>query len=225
MQTTPSYRVAAVNEPLLRYGWLGWFLATWLGGWLAESLVPLPINYIAQQFEAWTNGYFIPIYWPIVGLILGIGAILSSSLLGIGLVYVTPPISNTWRKLGLVWMVAFLFMDVTFRWHEIQAFFVGGIPAGFIGLGIGYGFYLILKAFLDRAWILIPVSGIAMILGHSIFIQFVKTLETGLVRYRFGSVDGIHALEYYFGRGAQWAVYGLITALALGLLSQRRAEG
>ncbi|XSG75835.1 hypothetical protein ACP8Y2_02295 [Herpetosiphon llansteffanensis] len=140
-------------------------------------------------------------YWPIVGLIFGSGAILAASLLMGSLVFVTSSIGRPWRKRWFTWTLAFLIMDTTFRWHDIKALYMTGIPAGLTGLGIGYEFYCILKAFLDRAWILILVRGIAMLLGHSIFVQFVKNSANGLVHYPFGSINGIYSVEITLGVG------------------------
>ncbi|GAA5530536.1 hypothetical protein [Herpetosiphon gulosus] len=220
MQTTPTYRVAAVNALLLRYGWLGWFLATWLGGWLAEIVLPFPIDYFWMFINGIVDDPLLEqwLYWIIDVWIMFI--VLPIVLVALWIIVLPILRPCRYRLIGLG--IASILLEHYV--HTNDAFYQTGILAGAGGLLLGWGLYQAIKPIIRNAWVLILASGIGFGIAHILFTKFACSNDDGLFGCKFGHVAGIYALEYYFGRGAQWAVYGLITALALGLLSQRRAE-
>ncbi|GAA5530537.1 hypothetical protein [Herpetosiphon gulosus] len=215
-----TYRVAAVNEPLLRYGWLGWFLATWLGGWLAEIVLPFPIDYVWIFIDGIVDNPLLEqwFYW-----IIDIWSMfLLLPLVMMSLWVIVLPILKPYRYHLLGLGIASISID---RYAEAyDSLYQTGLLGAVGGFLLGWGLYQATKQMIEKAWLLIPASSIAFGIAQSLFVQFACSNDDGLFGCKTGHYAGIYALEYYLGRGAQWAVYGLITALALGLLSQRRAE-
>ncbi|WP_110513261.1 hypothetical protein [Herpetosiphon llansteffanensis] len=218
MQTTPTYRVAAVNAPFLRYGWVGWFLATWLGGWLAEIVLPFPIDYFWMFVDGIVDDPLLEqwLYWIID--IWSIFFLLPLTIVSLWVIVL--PILKPYRYHVLGLGITSMSID---RYAEVyDSLYQTGLLGAVGGLLLGWGLYRAIKQIIEKAWVLIPASSIAFGIAQRLFIQFACGNADGLFGCKTGHVTGSYALEYYLGRGAQWAVYGLITALTLGVLSQRR---